>query len=103
MFKIEEIPFWLWLTFVMIYSCIGDPDDNTWGGIFFLSNYMILFWAFLFKKSQRIKIAGLCMAGSLFVFSGIKFFIYPETERFCIFILFLISIGLNIYLQIKRK
>jgi len=103
MFKLEEMPFWFWLTFVMVYSCIGDSDDNTWGGIFFLTNYTILFWAFLFKKSERIKISGLCMSGSLFLFSAIKFFICPEIERYCIFILFLMSISLNIYLQIKRK
>lgn len=103
MFKIEEIPFWAWITFMLIYSVIGNPDDNNWSGSYFMMQNSILIWAFLIPKTPRIKIAGVCMASAILVFCIIKFFLYPEIERFCIFILFLIVLLINIYLQIKRK
>lgn len=103
MFRVEEIPFWLWIMFTLIYSCIGNPADNTWSGAYFIMNYIVLFWAFVVPKTKRIKIAGICMSVSLLIFCLIKFFIYPEIERFCIFLLFLISLCLNIYLQIRKK
>jgi len=103
MFKIEEIPFWAWLMFVLVYSVIGDPEIGYWSGTYFSMNYIVLIWAFITPKTERIKIAGVCMAVSLFIFCLIKFFIYSEIERFCIFILFIIAISLNIYLQIKHK
>lgn len=103
MFKLEEIPFWAWLTFSMIYFSVGNKLDPTWSGFYFCMNYVLIIWAFLIPKTKRIKIAGVCMASAILVFCMIKFFIYPEIERFCIFILFLIALLINIYLYIKKK
>lgn len=103
MFKLEEIPFWAWITFSMAYFSIGNKLDPIWSGCYFCMNYILIIWAFLTPKTKRIKTAGVSLAVSLLIFSVIKFFVYTEIERFCIFILFLISIAINIYLQIKRK
>lgn len=102
MFKLEEIPFWLWITFSVVYACIGDPDNSYWSGIYFSMNYIVLTWSFTVQKNKKIRDSGACMSVSFLIFCIIKFFIYPEIERFCIFILFLISLGINIYL-LKRK
>lgn len=87
---------------MLIYHAIGDSSSKIWGGLFFCVDYMLVIWLFSFVKRRKIKIAGISLGYSLFCFSAIKFFIYPEIEKICIFILFLINICANLYL-LKRK
>lgn len=102
MFKIEETPFYLWLAFCVLYFAIGNSADPTWSGAFFCMNYILIMWAFIVHKTKRIKFVGVSLSFSLFLFSIIKFFVYPKIEKECIFALFIIVVSLKIYLQ-KRK
>lgn len=102
MINLREIPFFIWISFMLIYHAVGDPDNAIWCGLFFCIDYMLVIWLFSFVRSKKIKIAGLSLGYSLLCFSAIKFFIYPEIEKICIFILFIINVCVNLYL-LKRK
>jgi hypothetical protein len=103
MVKIEEFPFYFWLVFSMIYFSIGNSANQIWSGCYFCMNYILILWAFIVPKSKRIKIIGISLSFSLLMFSAIKFFICPEIERFCIFILFIMTILSNVCLQKRSK
>jgi uncharacterized membrane protein len=82
MVKISEIPLILLMAFTLVYATIGNPESNTWSGLYFFVNYLTMFALFSQHKSKKIRIIGISLSVSLLFFIIIKFFFGIEIERF---------------------
>ncbi len=103
MYKIEEIPFFLWMLFMTVYFAIGDPNNDTWIGSFYVANYTLIIWAFIVPKNNVIKNTGIFLSLLLILFAIIRFFLHLQIDRSCAVIFFLIAIIIQFYVQFKRE
>jgi hypothetical protein len=103
MIRVQDISALIYFGFMLVYFAIGNPDDNSWSGLFFCMNYIFILWTIIVKPTKIIRRVSILLALSLLVFSILKYFIFNNIERQMVFVLFLIAVVINVYLQLKKK
>ena len=74
MVKRCEIPLLLLMFFTLIYSTIGDPNNDLWSGLYFVVNYLTLLMLFYQNKSALVRRIGISLSVSILLFVVLKFF-----------------------------
>jgi hypothetical protein len=90
--KISEIPIFLFLMFTLVYSVIGNPDNEIWSGAYFFVNYLTMYLLFKNEKSKLNRVVGKALSISIIVFIVLKYFFNFTYERYYTLIPFLISL-----------
>lgn len=100
--KYKDIPVFILLIFTLIYATIGKPDSSVWSGMYFISNYLVMFLLFLNEKNKINRITGISLSVSILVFIILKYLFDFECSRYYTFIPFTIAL-IAIYIkEIKR-
>lgn len=103
MINIKELPLILLLVFTLIYSTIGDPNNELWSGAYFIVNYLILLLLFKSYRSRTIRIIGIALSASILLFIVLKFFLKIDCDRLYTLVPFSICLTGLIYIEIKRN
>jgi D-alanyl-lipoteichoic acid acyltransferase DltB (MBOAT superfamily) len=98
--QIKETPILLLLLFTLIYSTLGDPNNEIWSGSYFVVNYLIMFLLFKTQKSNVNRIAGMSLSISILIYIGFKYFIGYDFKRYFTLGTFLITV---IVILIKER
>lgn len=100
MIKISEIPLFTFFTFFVCYSVIGDRNSLVWSGLYFCSQYGLIFETARKYAPKHIKIAAytLTIPSTIYViayyFLGIDL---GETIKIWVFYLVLLTLFLFVH------
>lgn len=103
MLSYREIPLFLFITFTLVYSLWGDPNNEVWSGLYFLVNYATLLVLFKSHRSKTIRITGISLSLSIIVFILLKYILKAEIERYYTIVPFFISLFGLIALDRKQN
>jgi D-alanyl-lipoteichoic acid acyltransferase DltB (MBOAT superfamily) len=92
MIKQNEIPLYILLTFSIIYSLFGNPDNVWWSGCYFIVNYLTMLLLFSGHKNKIIRIVGMALSISIIIFILLKYFFGLNIGRLYSIVPLLISI-----------
>lgn len=98
----KEIPLLLLLFFTLIYSVIGDPNNEIWSGAYFIVNYLtqlMLFWNY---SNKTVRLIGISLTISILLYVVLKYFTQTNITRYYTIVPFLISLIGLIKLEKKR-
>jgi hypothetical protein len=90
--KKDEIVLIFFLVFTLIYATIGDPNNETWSGLYFIVNYFTLLVLFASYRSKIIRLIGISLSLSILVYIVSKYFLHLEIERYYTIIPFTICL-----------
>jgi hypothetical protein len=99
----KELPIFLLMAFTLVYATIGNPNNEIWSGLYFIANYLTLFFLFNSQKSKIIRIFGIALSISILIFIMLKFFIKIECERYYTMIPFTICLIAIIKLENRKN
>lgn len=92
---------WAYFLFMMLfYAAAGNSD--IWSGLYFCFNSFAFILLFMESKNKKIRIIGISLNISIFLFCFAKYFLGINKERAYTLALFIIVLIGLIYLQ-KRK
>lgn len=102
MINVRELPLICLLVFTLIYSTIGDPNNELWSGSYFIVNYTTMLVLFKSYKSKTIRKIGIALSASILLFIVLKYFFKIECNRVFTLLPFTICLVGLIILERKR-
>ena len=100
MIKLNEIPVFLYLVFMIIYLRAGDNNSAIWSGLWFAVNYIVLGVSALKYKSEIIQNVILSMSVTMFIYTVLKYIFSYDLEK--IFVLILLVICIFVFYKLKK-
>jgi hypothetical protein len=90
------------MIFTLIYSTIGDPNNQIWSGLYFIANYLTLLLLFWQNKTSVVRKIGISLSISILIYVVLKYFFDFEYSRMYTIIPFSVCI-VGIILIEKRQ
>jgi hypothetical protein len=90
--KYSEIPLVLCMMFTLVYTAVGDQNNELWSGLYFFVNYLTQLWLFKNYKNKIIRIGGISLNISILIFVVLKYFFKIDVLLLYTFIPFTICL-----------